>query len=138
MSVQQSAGCIIGKDYPRPIVEHETVSKENMNRMKDAYANQDHYRALLEKQQHIPKPMTAPPTVSSTDHGHKSSTLVENSSENEDEEEVIVIDDDDEQNGSKKKKRKAPSSRLITDFVQKPSNSGSSSSSAPVKRTKHN
>ncbi|KAG8568157.1 hypothetical protein GDO81_013907 [Engystomops pustulosus] len=37
-SVQERAGCIIGKDYPKPIVEHETVSKHNIQRMKAAYA----------------------------------------------------------------------------------------------------
>lgn len=37
-AVQASAKCIIGKDYPRPIVDHAAVSKANMTRMKDAYA----------------------------------------------------------------------------------------------------
>jgi cryptochrome len=38
--VQQEAGCIIGRDYPAPIVDHDVVSKENMSKMKEAYANQ--------------------------------------------------------------------------------------------------
>lgn len=37
-SVQEAAGCIVGKDYPRPIVEHEVISKKNIQRMKAAYA----------------------------------------------------------------------------------------------------
>ena len=37
-AVQVSAKCIIGKDYPRPIVDHAAASKANMVRMKDAYA----------------------------------------------------------------------------------------------------
>merc|ERR1712029_689339 len=37
LSVQKAAGCIIGTDYPRPIVDHDVVSKENMGRMKAAY-----------------------------------------------------------------------------------------------------
>lgn len=37
-SVQQAAGCIIGKDYPQPIVQHEAISKKNIQRMKMAYA----------------------------------------------------------------------------------------------------
>ncbi|CAL8350302.1 unnamed protein product [Merluccius merluccius] len=37
-SVQQAAGCIVGKDYPRPIVEHEVISKKNIQRMKTSYA----------------------------------------------------------------------------------------------------
>uniref|UniRef100_A0A6J0V250 Cryptochrome-1-like n=1 Tax=Pogona vitticeps TaxID=103695 RepID=A0A6J0V250_9SAUR len=37
-SIQERAGCIIGKDYPRPIVVHEEVRKRNLERMKAAYA----------------------------------------------------------------------------------------------------
>jgi len=37
-SVQKSAGCIIGKDYPERMVEHKIVCKENMAKMKLAYA----------------------------------------------------------------------------------------------------
>ncbi|MBN3318031.1 CRY2 protein, partial [Atractosteus spatula] len=36
-SVQEQAGCIVGKDYPRPIVDHDVVSKKNIQRMKLAY-----------------------------------------------------------------------------------------------------
>ena len=35
---QKAAGCIIGTDYPKPIVIHETVSKANMEKMAKAYA----------------------------------------------------------------------------------------------------
>jgi cryptochrome len=35
--IQKSSGCIIGVDYPNPIVEHDKVSKINMDRMKNAY-----------------------------------------------------------------------------------------------------
>ncbi len=37
-SIQETAGCIVGKDYPCPIVEHEVVHKNNIQRMKAAYA----------------------------------------------------------------------------------------------------
>lgn len=37
-SVQQAAGCIVGKDYPQPIVKHEEIHKKNIQRMKLAYA----------------------------------------------------------------------------------------------------
>uniref|UniRef100_A0A8D2IHZ2 Photolyase/cryptochrome alpha/beta domain-containing protein n=1 Tax=Varanus komodoensis TaxID=61221 RepID=A0A8D2IHZ2_VARKO len=37
-SIQERAGCIIGKDYPKPIVVHEVVRKRNLERMKAAYA----------------------------------------------------------------------------------------------------
>eukprot|EP01023_Acetabularia_acetabulum_P018339 TRINITY_DN19260_c0_g1_i4.p1 TRINITY_DN19260_c0_g1~~TRINITY_DN19260_c0_g1_i4.p1 ORF type:complete len:559 (+),score=75.32 TRINITY_DN19260_c0_g1_i4:1767-3443(+) len=36
--VQKAAGCIIGKDYPAPIVDHDEARKLNLERMKDAYA----------------------------------------------------------------------------------------------------
>ncbi|CAM9211816.1 unnamed protein product [Hapterophycus canaliculatus] len=35
--VQRGCGCIIGKDYPKPIVDHKDVSKDNMSKMHDAY-----------------------------------------------------------------------------------------------------
>jgi len=37
MATQRAAGCIIGTDYPRPIVDHAVVSKENIGKMKAAY-----------------------------------------------------------------------------------------------------
>lgn len=39
-SVQKTAGCIVGEDYPRPIVDHSVISKKNINRMKEARSNQ--------------------------------------------------------------------------------------------------
>ena len=41
ISVQQQCGCIIGVDYPSPIVEHDIASKENMQKMKFAYDAHD-------------------------------------------------------------------------------------------------
>ena len=32
LDVQKAAGCVIGKDYPRPVVEHEVASKNNIAR----------------------------------------------------------------------------------------------------------
>jgi len=37
LEVQRRCGVIIGKDYPYPIVDHKTISKENMQLMKEAY-----------------------------------------------------------------------------------------------------
>lgn len=37
LQVQRGCGCIIGKDYPKPIVDHTDVSKDNMAKMHDAY-----------------------------------------------------------------------------------------------------
>lgn len=39
-SVQKASGCIVGVDYPKPIVDHAVTSKENIKRMKEARANQ--------------------------------------------------------------------------------------------------
>lgn len=38
-AVQVAAGCIIGKDYPKPIVDHSAVSKANIGKMKLAFQN---------------------------------------------------------------------------------------------------
>jgi len=35
--VQEAAGCVIGKDYPEPMVDHKVVHKDNMGKMKKAY-----------------------------------------------------------------------------------------------------
>jgi len=37
-AVQEAAGCIIGRDYPAPIVDHAEVVKLNVQKMKKAYA----------------------------------------------------------------------------------------------------
>ena len=37
MDVQVKAKCIIGKDYPKPIVDHHVACKENMAKMKEAF-----------------------------------------------------------------------------------------------------
>jgi cryptochrome len=37
-AVQEKAGCVIGRDYPGPIVDHAAVLKVNMAKMKTAYA----------------------------------------------------------------------------------------------------
>lgn len=36
-AMQEKHGIIIGKDYPYPIIEHKSMSKANMGRMKEAY-----------------------------------------------------------------------------------------------------
>ena len=37
-TVQEKCGCIIGKDYPKPIVDHDEARKSNISRMAAAYA----------------------------------------------------------------------------------------------------
>ena len=38
-SVQREAGCVIGVDYPWPIVDHEAVSKRNKEMMEELKKN---------------------------------------------------------------------------------------------------
>lgn len=42
LAVQKKAGCIIGKDYPKPMVDHKQVSKHNVQKMKEAFSR-GHY-----------------------------------------------------------------------------------------------
>lgn len=41
VSVQRAAGCVIGKDYPKPIVDHKQAVNINLAKMKRAREN--HY-----------------------------------------------------------------------------------------------
>ena len=45
IDVQKSAGCIVGKDYPNPIVDHKIVSKRNMGWMAAAYRRRKELKA---------------------------------------------------------------------------------------------
>ncbi|TRY96587.1 hypothetical protein DNTS_007577 [Danionella cerebrum] len=50
-SIQERAGCIVGKDYPRPIVDHMVAHKKNLQRMKAAYAKHSPEENPIEKGQ---------------------------------------------------------------------------------------
>merc|ERR1719498_1494523 len=39
LDVQKEAGCIIGKDYPKPIVDHAAASKKNVDRFAKSQAS---------------------------------------------------------------------------------------------------
>ncbi|GJM90562.1 hypothetical protein PR202_ga06855 [Eleusine coracana subsp. coracana] len=39
LSIQKKANCIIGKDYPKPVIDHEIASKDCRRRMGEAYAS---------------------------------------------------------------------------------------------------
>lgn len=43
-SVQQSARCIIGRDYPLPMVDHSKASQVNIERIKQVYAQLAKYK----------------------------------------------------------------------------------------------
>ncbi|XP_054283598.1 cryptochrome-2-like [Macrosteles quadrilineatus] len=54
MSVQKTAGCVIGTDYPRRIVKHEEVYKKNIARMSAAYKSTKEMKASPDKNQKRP------------------------------------------------------------------------------------
>ena len=37
--VQMSCGCVVGKDYPFPVVNHDAAAKANLMKMRNAYAS---------------------------------------------------------------------------------------------------
>lgn len=37
LDVQQKAGCVIGKDYPAPLVDHKVAMAENMAKLRESY-----------------------------------------------------------------------------------------------------
>lgn len=53
-AVQKSAKCIVGVDYPKPMCNHAHVSKINMERMKQVYAQLAQYRRNGQKGPGIP------------------------------------------------------------------------------------
>jgi len=50
ITVQEKANCIVGRDYPKPIVEHSSISKINMQKMKEAYSANKDDKALPKRQ----------------------------------------------------------------------------------------
>jgi cryptochrome len=48
-AVQKSAKCIIGKDYPMPMINHVVASRNNMERMKQVYQQLAKYRQSMRK-----------------------------------------------------------------------------------------
>ncbi|KAG8519553.1 Cryptochrome-2, partial [Galemys pyrenaicus] len=55
-SIQKAAKCIIGVDYPRPIVNHAETSRLNIERMKQIYQQLSRYRGLCKQ----PLPTSGP------------------------------------------------------------------------------
>jgi len=45
-SVQKAAKCIIGVNYPKPMVNHAEASRLNIERMKQIYQQLSRYRGL--------------------------------------------------------------------------------------------
>uniref|UniRef100_A0AAY5L7S7 Photolyase/cryptochrome alpha/beta domain-containing protein n=1 Tax=Esox lucius TaxID=8010 RepID=A0AAY5L7S7_ESOLU len=47
-SVQEAAGCLVGVDYPRPMVNHAQSSRLNIERMKQVYKSLSGYKGICE------------------------------------------------------------------------------------------
>lgn len=62
-SVQKAAKCIIGVDYPRPIVNHAETSRLNIERMKQIYQQLSRYRGLCKQPLFPPPPARSPKGV---------------------------------------------------------------------------
>uniref|UniRef100_A0A4W5M1G2 Cryptochrome circadian regulator 2 n=1 Tax=Hucho hucho TaxID=62062 RepID=A0A4W5M1G2_9TELE len=45
-SVQKAANCIVGVDYPKPMINHAEGSRLNIERMKQVYQQLSHYKGL--------------------------------------------------------------------------------------------
>merc|ERR1711936_1212558 len=58
-TVQKSAKCIIGQDYPRPMCNHEHVSKLNMERMKQVFGQLAHFRRSGQTGKGVPHELLA-------------------------------------------------------------------------------
>lgn len=43
-AIQRAAKCVIGKDYPLPVVNHTVASRTNMERIKQVYQQLAKYR----------------------------------------------------------------------------------------------
>ncbi|KAF7650071.1 hypothetical protein LDENG_00131930 [Lucifuga dentata] len=45
-SIQKAASCVVGVDYPKPMINHAEGSRLNIERMKQVYQQLSHYRGL--------------------------------------------------------------------------------------------
>lgn len=45
-AVQKAAGCVVGVDYPKAMINHAEGSRLNIERMKQVYQQLSHYRGL--------------------------------------------------------------------------------------------
>ena len=64
---QKHANCRIGVDYPKPMVDHASVSKDNIQKLKDAYADQSPSKAKS------PPHAKSPPNAKAPSHAKAAS-----------------------------------------------------------------
>uniref|UniRef100_A0A9J8CY65 Cryptochrome circadian regulator 2 n=1 Tax=Cyprinus carpio carpio TaxID=630221 RepID=A0A9J8CY65_CYPCA len=72
-SVQKEANCIVGVDYPKPMINHAESSRLNIERMKQVYQQLSHYRGLNQVSSPVPSPHE-PTSASSTPPNSEPST----------------------------------------------------------------
>ncbi|KAI1237911.1 hypothetical protein IHE44_0014003 [Lamprotornis superbus] len=77
-SVQKAAKCIIGVDYPKPMVNHAETSRLNIERMKQIYQQLSRYRGLclLASVPSCVEDLSGPVTDSALGQGCSTSTAV--------------------------------------------------------------
>ncbi|XP_066177290.1 cryptochrome-2 isoform X1 [Sylvia atricapilla] len=77
-SVQKAAKCIIGVDYPKPMVNHAETSRLNIERMKQIYQQLSRYRGLclLASVPSCVEDLSGPVTDSASGQGCSTSTAV--------------------------------------------------------------
>ncbi|XP_039765493.1 cryptochrome-1-like isoform X1 [Pararge aegeria] len=65
--VQATANCIVGRDYPLPIIDHHKASKTNVKRMKQVYTQLAKYMPVSLNMQMVPRPnvIQSPPSPTS-------------------------------------------------------------------------
>nr|XP_056707892.1 cryptochrome-2 [Euleptes europaea] len=77
-SVQKTAKCIIGIDYPKPMVNHAETSRLNIERMKQIYQQLSRYRGLclLASVPSCVEDLNSPVTDPSVGQGSSTSTML--------------------------------------------------------------
>merc|ERR1712178_383952 len=73
--VQERVGCIIGKDYPKPMVDHSEISKINIGKMKESYA-----KKINQKSKTPPSSKSVKKEAASLSTSKKRKTVSKNSS----------------------------------------------------------
>uniref|UniRef100_A0A3Q0SW87 Cryptochrome circadian regulator 2 n=1 Tax=Amphilophus citrinellus TaxID=61819 RepID=A0A3Q0SW87_AMPCI len=77
-SLQKAANCVVGVDYPKPMINHAESSRLNIERMKQVYQQLSHYRGLSllasvpTIQEEAEPPMTDESQTSSGSHAEPS------------------------------------------------------------------
>ncbi|XP_061077193.1 cryptochrome-2-like [Conger conger] len=72
--VQKAANCVVGVDYPKPMMNHAEVSRLNIERMKQVYQQLSHYKGLSLLASVPTIQEEAEPPMTDSSHGHSSAS----------------------------------------------------------------